>query len=153
MLRTDSRSSAVRSISLLVIEANETHQGLLIDSLRLALEVNVQIVATADEALMHLHRCEAEYVDFPQLVLMDPHLPDAPTGWQLLETIRADYPQLPVVVVSHDQQPATVLRAYRSGAHSFVAKPSQPNEWKLRFGELMTYWLQTVTLPNRPSIL
>lgn len=144
---------ASQRIPVLLIDDNEDHQRLIISHLKGAsLRVNVLAVSTAGEALSYLRQRYIECSPLPQLILLDLHLPDDQTGWQLLQAIRDSYPLLTVVVISYDQSPTTVLRAYQSGAHSFMAKPVDTADWQYRFGELINYWLQTVTLPKQPTV-
>ncbi len=56
-----------------------------------------------------------------ELVLLDLNLPDQP-GFRALERLREGFPETPVVVVSGQEDRATVLKALELGARSFVPK-------------------------------
>ncbi len=55
------------------------------------------------------------------LLLLDLNIPGA-QGFSALVHIRGHYPQLPVVVVSAREEPATMRRAIRHGASGFIPK-------------------------------
>ena len=69
------------------------------------------------------------------LVLLDLHLGEV-SGFDLLDEFRADYPALPIVVISASEQAADVMRAIDHGAMGFVPKRSGT--------ELLTEALQLV---------
>lgn len=58
------------------------------------------------------------------LVLLDLTLPDA-DGFEVLSGLRRDYPKLPVVVFSADQDRDVILRALQCGALGFVPKSAE----------------------------
>ncbi|ADN77230.1 two component transcriptional regulator, LuxR family [Ferrimonas balearica DSM 9799] len=62
----------------------------------------------------------------PDLLLLDLHIPGA-KGFQTLLQIREQYPALPVVVISGQEDDATVAQARQCGAAGFVPK-SRPVE-------------------------
>ena len=57
------------------------------------------------------------------LVLLDLHLGEV-SGFDLLDEFRANYPALPIVVISASEQAADVMRAIDHGAMGFVPKRS-----------------------------
>ena len=69
------------------------------------------------------------------LVLLDLHLGEV-SGFDLLDDFHADYPALPIVVISASEQAADVMRAIDHGAMGFVPKRSGT--------ELLTEALQLV---------
>jgi len=73
---------------------------------------HVRGASTAEEALRHIR------AELPDLILMDVQMP-AIDGWQLLERIRAEFPPIPVVMMSDTRHAA---RARSLGA-GFLAKP------------------------------
>ena len=78
----------------------------------------------------------AEDPDF-DLVLLDLHLADA-NGFELLVELRANYPAVPVVVVSATERSADVIRAIDSGAMGFVPKRSAQGELIAALHTVMT---------------
>ncbi len=86
----------------------------------LAAPIGMQVVAAADgnAALQALDKAR------PALVTLDLVLPDV-DGFTVLEQIRAraEYDDLPIIVITAVTDGATVKRAYALGASDFVAKP------------------------------
>lgn len=58
----------------------------------------------------------------PDLVLLDMQLPDV-EGWVVLEAMRRDADNAPVVVLSADSSPRSLRRAKDSGAAAYLVKP------------------------------
>jgi two-component system nitrogen regulation response regulator NtrX len=75
--------------------------------------------ADADEALLSMQDGE------PDAVLLDLALPRT-DGLTLLETLRARWPAVPVVMMSGRATLADAVRATRTGAFHFLEKPLQP---------------------------
>lgn len=88
------------------------------ESLRLIFshEYSVLCASTAEEALAFL---SLQQVD---LVLLDVVMPGR-SGLDLLRQIRADHPDLPVIMVSASTAIPPVVEAIRQGAVDFVGKP------------------------------
>ncbi|RZM22627.1 MAG: response regulator [Pedobacter sp.] len=144
------RSNRNRAFPLLVIEDNKDHQLLIGYSLRAKIPLAQPVFASSvTEALTHLKITFDKQEDFPQLVLLDLYLPDPSLGWKLLKDIRTRYPRLPVIILSSHQDEAVVETAYELGAHSFINKPMDLDEWEHYFRVLNDYWLGTVTLPSK----
>jgi DNA-binding NarL/FixJ family response regulator len=57
------------------------------------------------------------------LILLDLALPGV-DGFEVLRLLREDYPAIPVVVLSANEQPETVMRAIDGGAMGFIPKTS-----------------------------
>lgn len=85
-----------------------------------ALEPDVEPLQAqrAADALAALH----ESADI-SLILLDLALPDA-DGFEFLRELRAQYPSIPVVVLSASDQPEIVMRALDDGAMGFIPKSS-----------------------------
>ena len=85
--------------------------------------VNIQVVATAEEALRQLKTSEV------CALLTDLHLPSM-DGFELIEAVRSN-PQhslLPIVVISGDSDPRTPARLADLGANAYFPKPYSPAE-------------------------
>ena len=76
----------------------------------------VALAATAAEALARL------VADEPDLVLLDLKLPDLP-GLELLDRLRAEWPKVPVVILSGTDDPILARAAMARGATAYVTKP------------------------------
>ena len=61
------------------------------------------------------------------LVLSDLHLPDL-SGMDLLKTVRAEYPETPVVIMTAYGTVQTAVEAIKSGAYDYITKPVHPDE-------------------------
>jgi two-component system NtrC family response regulator len=85
---------------------------------------DVTAAASGDDAL---ERLAAAPVD---LVLTDLRMPGM-SGLQLLARIRADYPEVVVIVITAFGTVETAVEAMRSGAYDYVTKPVNPDELKL----------------------
>src|SRR5262245_58100278 len=84
-------------------------------------EAAVVHARNAAESLANLER------DHFSLVFLDLALPDKP-GLVALAEFKADYPLLPVVVLSATDDDQTVLEAIRLGAMGFVPKTAEDPE-------------------------
>jgi DNA-binding NtrC family response regulator len=97
-------------------------------AVRAALKVNlsksdmdVTLVQTADEAVAVLH-------EVPQdLVLTDVKMPGS-TGIELLERVRASWPDVPVVVMTGYGSVEDAVRAMKAGAADYLIKPIAKDE-------------------------
>jgi DNA-binding NtrC family response regulator len=63
----------------------------------------------------------------PDLVLLDIGLPDE-SGLDVLSGLKADYPELPVIILTGDDTLENAIDAIKRGAFHFVSKPYQPEE-------------------------
>lgn len=143
-----STSSVNRSSFVLVIEANSDHQLLIGYSLRASVVSTEPVfIATTEETIRYLDECSSGQNPFPQLILLDIHLPQPEQGWQLLKYLKTHYRYLPVLVLSSDSGSDYVNQAYELGANSFIAKPIRLESWEGHFRILLPYWLDVVTLP------
>ena len=70
---------------------------------------------------------EALHAALPDLVLLDLHLPDA-SGFSALVHVRAQYPELPVIVISAHEEPTIVQRAMMHGAAAYIMKSAAPEQ-------------------------
>jgi DNA-binding NtrC family response regulator len=90
------------------------------DGIALALRkhYNVRAFVNAEEALDALSESS------PDLVLLDIGLPGM-SGIEALERIKADHPDLPVIMITAYEDVETVVSAMKLGAHDYVVKPLQ----------------------------
>jgi DNA-binding NarL/FixJ family response regulator len=75
--------------------------------------------ANAREVLAQLH---GEAVD---LLLLDLNMPGT-TGTALLARVKAQWPDLPVLVLSMHNEPHVVARAIKAGANGYITKDCEP---------------------------
>lgn len=72
---------------------------------------------------------QVESVESLALILLDLELPDA-HGFGGLEAMRAAYPGVPVVILSADQDPATIVACIDRGAMGYVTKSSPTDAFR-----------------------
>ena len=79
----------------------------------------------------------------PEFVLLDVNLPKM-SGLEVLKRLRADNRTelLPVILYSSSDERADVVEGYRSGANSYVAKPSDFDTFSEVMRTLGWYWLE-----------
>jgi len=100
---------------IVIIEDDEAVRSALAKSLAQH-SCDVRTAATAHEGLAQL---QTEAAD---LVLLDYRLPDA-DGLELLETIRRQWPDLPVIMMTAVASVETAVQAMHLGAYDYVSKP------------------------------
>lgn len=66
-----------------------------------------------------------------QLVITDLMLPFV-TGTELIEHIKNNTPNLPIIVLSTSNQEEIITDAFKMGVNDFITKPFSPNELSLR---------------------
>ncbi|QYJ80377.1 fused response regulator/phosphatase [Shewanella acanthi] len=57
-----------------------------------------------------------------ELILLDYYLPDG-TALSMLDTLKKYRPSVPVIVISGDNEPQTILSCFKSGALDYIIKP------------------------------
>ncbi len=103
------------SISVLVVDDDRTVRETLADYFG-ARGYVTRTAATAGEGR------QAAAAHAPDVVLVDLRLPDA-SGLTLLEALRADDPELGVIMLTGHADVATAVRAMQQGALDFLEKP------------------------------
>jgi CheY-like chemotaxis protein len=87
----------------------------------------------------------------PKLILLDLGLPKM-SGFDVLAAVRAhSNPRVrrtPIVVLTTSRAPGDVRKAYELCANSFVSKPVELDDFVALIGELRSWWLQRVELPQ-----
>src|SRR6187455_931838 len=101
--------------SILVVDDDQTVRETLADYFD-ALGCVVRVAATATAG----RQAAAEHA--PDVVLADLRLPDA-SGLTLLEALRADDPEIGVIVLTGHADVPTAVRAMQQGALDFLEKP------------------------------
>lgn len=88
------------------------------------------------------------------LVLLDLALPDS-AGTTGLIRLRAEHPSVPVVVLSADDRPETILNAIDQGASGFVPKTSQSDIMRTALSVVISggVFLPESVLGHRPGAL
>lgn len=60
------------------------------------------------------------------LMLLDLHMPDV-SGQEILKMVKADYPEIPVIVITADEAVNTAVECMRLGAFDYLVKPVERN--------------------------
>lgn len=110
--------------------------------------LQVILVVSVEDALAHLDTARAQgRVPGPDLVLTDVYLKGGLTGQDLLERVRGEYgyakAQLPILVMTGDDNPANQSALLKAGANDLVQKPIEERLlvtkllFQLRVGRMM----------------
>jgi len=115
--------------TILIVEDTEPTRDILEMALLQLPNIIVHAVATAEEALLCLaaHDVSAMVTDL-NLPRMD--------GFQLIETVRAAS-DIPIMVISGDNDPSTLERLVSLGASAYFPKPYSPSQVRQRLEELI----------------
>jgi DNA-binding NarL/FixJ family response regulator len=81
-------------------------------------------IGEADSGKSGLAAVKKEHWD---VVILDINLPDR-KGLEVLRTLKADYPQLPVMILSLHPEEQYALRAIKAGASAYLTKQTAPEE-------------------------
>jgi CheY-like chemotaxis protein len=134
--------------TILLVEDDASDATLLCRAFERAKVLNPVVHLTnGDDALAYLAGV-APYTDrskfpLPALILLDLKLPGM-TGLQLLQWKRTQNPvrRIPVVVLTSDEDPATVDAAYDLGANSYLRKQSDPAQITRMVDAIQRYWIE-----------
>lgn len=139
---------------ILLAKDNEDYAVLLQRAIRTAnISANLQIVCDGKEAIDYLAGAEP-YADrikhpFPKLVLLDLKMPRL-DGFGVLSAVRQrlGFTRLPVIVLTHSDDPADIRRAYELGATSYFRKPDSLEGLDEMIHVLHAYWLKFNHFPE-----
>jgi CheY-like chemotaxis protein len=134
--------------TILLVEDEASDAALLLRGFEKAKILNPVVhLQNGDDALRYLAG-KGEYSDrakfpLPALILMDLKMPGM-TGIQLLQWMRVqgEINRIPVVVLTNDDNPATVDAAYDLGANSYLVKPGKPAEIARMVEAIQRYWVK-----------
>lgn len=107
-------------IRVAVVDDHALVRSGICDALRMSGEV--QVVAEASDGIGALEILERQQID---VLLLDLRMPRM-DGYECLDRIRQQWPALPVVVLTVDEDPETSLRVMDSGAAAYVPKYIHP---------------------------
>jgi CheY-like chemotaxis protein len=125
-------------------------------------DLKAEAVASAEEALASIERCP------PQLVVTDLKMPGM-SGLELVETIQARFPAVPVVLMTAYGNEQTAFEALQLGAASYIPKSQLFDELpdtvdnllalgrsrreKARVVQYMSTWESRFVLDNDPGLI
>lgn len=139
---------------ILLAKDNEDYALLFQRALKTArIQANLLIVRDGKEAVDYLAGAEP-YADrtkhpFPRLVLLDLKMPRM-DGFEVLSAVRQrlGFTRLPVIVLTHSDNPADIRRAYELGATSYFQKPDSLEGLDEMIHVLHAYWLKFNHFPE-----
>lgn len=139
---------------ILLAKDNEDYALLFQRALQTArIQAHLQIVRDGREAVDYLSGAEP-YDDrikhpFPKLVLLDLKMPRM-DGFEVLSAVRQrlGFTRLPVIVLTHSDNPADIKRAYELGATSYFQKPDSLEGLDEMIHVLHAYWLKFNHFPD-----
>lgn len=114
---------------VLIVEDTEAGRDLLEMALLELTGVTTRSVATAEEALTCLASTAVT------ALVTDLNLPKM-DGFELIETVRA-HSNIPIMVISGDNDPRTLERLTALGANAYFEKPYSPSQVRQRLEELI----------------
>jgi CheY-like chemotaxis protein len=139
---------------ILLAKDNEDYAILFQRALATArINATLDVVRDGQEAVDYLDGT-GPYTDrakhpFPKLLLLDLKMPRL-DGFQVLSAVRQrmGLTQLPVIVLTHSDNPAHVKRAYELGATSYFRKPDSLEGLDEMIHVLHAYWLKFNHFPE-----
>ncbi|MFA4029805.1 MAG: hypothetical protein GDYSWBUE_001099 [Candidatus Fervidibacterota bacterium] len=120
----DAVSHSSKSSQPLILAVDDDRA--VIELLRVCLEhEGFKVITAMDglQALMLLRRYN------PDVVILDIYMPVL-DGWGVLEVIRSDerFRDLPVILLTVERSPKSILRGWEEGIDCFISKPFDPDE-------------------------
>jgi CheY-like chemotaxis protein len=139
---------------ILLAKDNEDYALLFRRALKSAqIDASLDVVHDGQEAVNYLAGTDG-YGDrdkhpFPKLLLLDLRMPRM-DGFEVLSAIRQrlGFTRLPVIVLTHSDNPADVRRAYELGATSYFRKPDSLEGLDEMIHVLHAYWLKFNHFPE-----
>ena len=139
---------------ILLAKDNEDYALLFRRALQAArIDACLDVVHDGQEAVDYLAGA-APYADrtkhpFPKLMLLDLRMPRM-DGFEVLSAVRQrlGFTQLPVIVLTHSDNPADIKRAYELGATSYFRKPDSLEGLDEMIHVLHAYWLKFNHFPE-----
>jgi CheY-like chemotaxis protein len=139
---------------ILLAKDNEDYALLFNRALKAAgVDASLEIVRDGKEAVDYLTGAEPysdrEKHPFPKLLLLDLKMPRM-DGFEVLSAVRQrlGFTRLPVIVLTHSDNPADVKRAYELGATSYFRKPDSLEGLDEMIHVLHAYWLKFNHFPE-----
>ena len=137
-------------IKVLVVEDNPNDVAIIKRAMRKS-DVTCELYFARDgaEALDFLYQ-QADFEDAPRpdLILLDLNLPKI-KGLEVLTKIKADehLRRLPVIVLTISEREEDMVKAYDSGAASYMTKPVDSKDFERLIQTVQDYW-QIARVPS-----
>ncbi len=133
-----------RPMNILIVDDHPLFRHALIQAVRYSLpQAQIHETAAVNEFYERL-----ENGPEPDLVLLDLNLPGA-SGFSALVHVRAQYPSLPIIVVSAHEEVSIIQRSIAHGAMGYIPKSAHPSHIGEAIREVLEgeIWLP----PNLPA--
>jgi CheY-like chemotaxis protein len=101
---------------------------------------------TVAQGWQYLETAQSEPTKQPRLVLLDIYVPRREDGFGLIGALK-NHPvhrQIPLVVMSHSNDPGDIAEAYSHSVASYIPKPGTFHQWLSCFYTFKQYWSQTM---------
>lgn len=141
---------------ILLVEDNPDDAAIALSALRQhAPSHEIIVVNDGDEARDFLNSvgqfAHRGVCAMPDLILLDMKLPKV-AGLDVLRAMRADdrTRAVPVVVLTSSDEETDVVKAYSTGANSFIRKPVNFDAFAQTIREVLRYWLTVNSPPPKP---
>lgn len=115
--------------------------------------VDLDFIESGTEVMEYLHAAN-EKKKLPSLILLNVQLPPR-DGMEILREIKTheQFYSIPVVMLSESNIPDIINECYRSGANSFIKKPSSSKETYETIHAFIRYWFFVNSLPLADRLL
>ncbi|SFE89350.1 response regulator [Spirosoma endophyticum] len=137
------------SVSVLLVEPNADHWLLIRSALHQCFpEVKPVWITNPAQAITYLETCLREESNLPILILSELYLPRRQDGLSLVTSIKSHliFQVIPIIVLSHSQDPLDIVDAYQYNIASYIIKPSTSHQWLVTFYQFRRYWWEWVAL-------
>ena len=131
-------------MNILIVDDHPLFRHALIQAVRYSLpQAQIHETAAVNEFYERLEKGPE-----PDLVLLDLNLPGA-SGFSALVHVRAQYPSLPIIVVSAHEETSIIQRSIAHGAMGYIPKSAHPSHIGEAIREVLDgeIWLP----PNLPA--
>lgn len=105
---------------IFIVEDDQMYAQLLSYHLSLNPDYEVTSFSTAKEFLNQVHQR-------PSLVTLDYSLPDI-SGGELMKKLKSQYPDIPVVIISGQEDISTAVKLLKEGAYDYIVKDDDARE-------------------------
>jgi len=131
-------------MKVLVVEDNPDDIAIIKRAMRKSeMKCDLSFARDGEEAIDFLWRRKSEYEDAPRpdLILLDLNLPKI-DGLEVLEKIKEDdkLKRIPVIVLTVSVAEQDMIRAYDSGAASYMNKPVDSKDFERLIQTVQDYW-------------
>lgn len=111
-------------------------------------DIQLKFVEQADEVLQYLEECCDSGAALPRLLLLDKTAPG--NTFELLRELKSNraFCAMPVVMISGSDYAPDIRESYRLGVSSYIVKPSTAGLTAKKIASFVTYWFETVELPE-----